>query len=54
VWRIGSEGHQSIRTIVQQTPGTVEERRRELLEAKADRIEEIVNDGEALRKLLGH
>jgi non-specific serine/threonine protein kinase len=53
IYRIGSEGHQSIRIIVQITPGTVEERRMELLAAKDARIEEIINDGASLRELLG-
>jgi SNF2 family DNA or RNA helicase len=53
VHRIGSEIHESIRIIKQITPGTVEERKLELLAAKADRIEEVVQDKDALRRLLG-
>jgi SNF2 family DNA or RNA helicase len=53
IYRIGSERHQSIRIIVQITPGTVEERRMELLAEKATRIEEIINDGASIRALLG-
>lgn len=53
VFRIGSEIHQSIRIIEQVTPNTVEGRRLELLAAKGERIEEVIRDKDALRKLLG-
>lgn len=53
VHRIGSERHDAIRIIKQITPGTVEERREELLEMKQMRMEEIVRDSEVLAKLLG-
>lgn len=53
IHRIGSEIHESIRVIEQVSPNTVEERRLELLEAKDARIEEVVRDKDALRKLLG-
>lgn len=53
VHRIGSERHDAIRIIVQITPGTVEERRRELLDTKQMRMEEVVRDRETLAKLLG-
>jgi SNF2 family DNA or RNA helicase len=53
IYRIGSEIHQSIRIIEQIVPDTVEGRRQELLEAKGVRIEEVVRDKDALRKLLG-
>lgn len=53
IYRIGSEIHQSVRIIEQVTPNTVEGRRLELLEAKGERIEEVIRDKEALRKLLG-
>jgi SNF2 family DNA or RNA helicase len=53
VHRIGSERHDAIRIIKQITPGTVEERREELLQAKQMRMEEVVRDRETLAKLLG-
>lgn len=53
VHRIGSERHDAIRIIKQITPGTVEERREELLAAKQMRMEEVVRDRETLAKLLG-
>lgn len=53
VHRIGSERHDAIRIIVQITPGTVEERRRELLQTKQIRMEEVVRDRATLAKLLG-
>lgn len=53
IYRIGSEGHSFIQIIVQITPGTVEEVRRELLETKAMRLEEIVRDEPTLLRLLG-
>lgn len=53
VHRIGSERHDAIRIVVQITPGTIEERRQELLTTKAMRMEEVVRDRETLAKLLG-
>lgn len=53
VHRIGSERHDAIRIIEQITPGTIEERRRELLETKQMRMEEVVRDRETLAQLLG-
>jgi SNF2 family DNA or RNA helicase len=53
VHRIGSEIHESIQIIEQITPGTVEETRREIVETKAMRMEEVVRDEEILRRLLG-
>lgn len=53
VHRIGSEIHASIQIIVQITPGTVEEKRREIVATKALRQEEFVRDEETLRQLLG-
>lgn len=53
IHRIGSEIHDSITIIEQFTPGTVEERRREVLERKGARIEEIMQDAAALRRMLG-
>lgn len=53
VHRIGSERHDAIRIIKQITPGTVEERREELLTVKKMRMEEVVRDRETLAKLLG-
>lgn len=53
VHRIGSERHDAIRIIKQITPGTVEERREELLTVKQMHMEEVVRDREMLAKLLG-
>lgn len=53
VHRIGSEQHDAIRIIKQITPGTIEERREELLAVKQIRMEEVVRDRETLAKLLG-
>jgi SNF2 family DNA or RNA helicase len=53
VHRIGSERHDAIRIIEQITPGTIEERRRELLATKQIRMEEVVRDRATLAKLLG-
>lgn len=53
IHRIGSERHDAIRIIKQITPGTVEERREELLATKQMRMEEVVRDRETLAKLLG-
>lgn len=53
IHRIGSEGHDRIRIIVQLAPGTIEERKIEVLGAKHARIEEALADKEVLRRLLG-
>lgn len=53
IHRIGSEGHARIRIVEQVSPGTIEERKQEVLGAKGVRIEEILRDREVLRKLLG-
>lgn len=53
VHRIGSERHDAIRIIEQVTPGTIEERRQDLLALKQMRMEEVVRDRETLAKLLG-
>jgi SNF2 family DNA or RNA helicase len=53
IHRIGSERHSCVRIIDQITPGTVEERKVELLKVKQGRMEEIVRDKDALLKLLG-
>ncbi len=53
VHRIGSERHDAIRIIKQITPGTIEERREELLALKQMRMEEVVRDRETMAKLLG-
>lgn len=53
IHRIGSERHDSIQIIEQITPGTVEEARREIVEAKAMRMEEVVRDKSTLLRLLG-
>lgn len=53
VHRIGSERHDAIRIIKQITPGTIEERREELLATKKMRMEEVVRDRDTLAKLLG-
>lgn len=53
VHRIGSERHSAIQIIDQITPGTVEERKLDLLAVKQGRMEEIVRDKDSLLKLLG-
>ena len=53
VHRIGSERHDAIRIIKQITPGTIEERKEEILATKGMRLEEVVRDRETLAKLLG-
>lgn len=53
VHRIGSEIHEFVQIIEQRTPGTVEERKVEILRGKEDRIEEVVRDREILKRLLG-
>lgn len=52
IHRIGAEGHERITIIEQITPGTVEENKRDLLEAKGIRIEEVLQDKELLRRLV--
>jgi SNF2 family DNA or RNA helicase len=53
IHRIGSERHEYIRIIKQITPGSVEERKLELLEGKRARMEEILRDEQSIRYLLG-
>lgn len=53
VRRIGSEIHEFIQIIEQRTPGTVEERKADILLGKEDRIEEVIRDREILTRLLG-
>lgn len=53
IYRIGSEGHDSIQIIKQVTPGTIEENRLDLLATKRMRMEEVVRDRATLLKLLG-
>lgn len=53
IYRIGSERHEVIRVIKQVTPGTVEERKLEILAEKRGRMEEIIRDEATLRQLLG-
>lgn len=52
IHRIGSERHAAIRIIKQVTPGSVEERKLELLEGKRIRMEEILRDEDSIRYLL--
>jgi SNF2 family DNA or RNA helicase len=52
VHRIGSEGHECIRVIEQVSPETVEERKIAAMMEKGLRIEEIIKDKDALRRLL--
>jgi SNF2 family DNA or RNA helicase len=55
IHRIGSEihGNRGVQIIKQITPGTVEERKPLALAAKQGRIEEIFQDKDALKRLLG-
>jgi len=53
IHRIGSEHHAEVRIIEQITPGTVEENRIDLLRGKQWRMEDVMRDAEALKKLLG-
>jgi SNF2 family DNA or RNA helicase len=53
VHRIGSEIHDFVQVIEQRTPGTVEERKTDVLRGKEDRIEEVIRDREILKRLLG-
>jgi SNF2 family DNA or RNA helicase len=53
IHRIGAEVHESVTIIEQVTPGTVEERKLEVLEGKDERIQEVVRDAAALAKLIG-
>jgi SNF2 family DNA or RNA helicase len=51
--RIGAEVHDSLQVIRQVTPGTVEERKHDVLGRKQVRIEEVLRDRETLTRLLG-
>jgi SNF2 family DNA or RNA helicase len=53
IHRIGSEIHSSIQIIKQITPGTVEERKPQILAEKHGMIEEVLRDRAALIRLLG-
>lgn len=53
IYRIGSERHDSIQIIRQITPGTVEETKQDILQAKAIHAEELVRDRTTLLRLLG-
>lgn len=53
IYRIGSERHDSIQIIKQITPGSVEELKQDILQAKALRMEEVVRDRSTLLRLLG-
>lgn len=53
IHRIGSEIHDSIQIVDYITQGTVEEWQLDSLEGKAQQLEDIVRDQEAIRKLLG-
>jgi len=53
IYRIGSEIHEAITIVEQIAPDTVEERRRDTLERKGVRIEEVLQDETTLRRLLG-
>jgi SNF2 family DNA or RNA helicase len=52
VHRIGSETHDSVRVIDQVAPGTVDERKEDILDGKMGRIEDLVRDKDKLRWLL--
>jgi SNF2 family DNA or RNA helicase len=52
VHRIGSEIHDKINVVDLIAPGTIEERRIKVLEAKGDRLEEVVRDGQLMKYLL--
>lgn len=51
--RIGAEYHDSLKLIKQITPGTVEARKISALAGKGDRIEEVLQDRQTIRRLLG-
>jgi SNF2 family DNA or RNA helicase len=53
VHRIGSEIHDSITIVDIISEGTIEEGQRQALQAKTDRMQEIVRDADLLRKMLG-
>jgi SNF2 family DNA or RNA helicase len=53
IHRIGSENHDQIEIIDIVSPGTIEERQREVLVSKADRLEEVVRDRTFMLRLLG-
>jgi SNF2 family DNA or RNA helicase len=52
IHRIGSEIHDSVRIIDIVARGTVEERQREVLNEKSERLEEIVRDRDFMRRLI--
>lgn len=53
IHRIGSEGHESIMIVDYITEGTVERHVCDMLEGKAEQLEAIVRDREAVRRMLG-
>lgn len=53
IHRIGSERHANIQYIEQVAPGTVEERKLEVLRGKEDQIEEALRDHDTVVRLLG-
>jgi SNF2 family DNA or RNA helicase len=53
IHRIGSEHHESVQVIKQIAPGTVEERKKAVLKRKGVKIEEVLQDREAVARLLG-
>lgn len=53
VHRIGSEVHESVEIIDIISKGTVEERQREALDGKLERLEEVVRDRVMMLKILG-
>jgi len=53
IYRIGSEIHERIQIVEQIAPNTVEERRRDVLTRKGARIEDVLQDAAALRRMLG-
>jgi len=53
IYRIGSEIHERIQIVEQIAPNTVEERRRDVLTRKGVRIEDVLQDAAALRRMLG-
>jgi SNF2 family DNA or RNA helicase len=50
--RIGSEIHETVNVIDYITKGTVEERQMDVLDEKAERLEEIVKDKDAIKRFL--
>jgi len=53
VHRIGAEVHEAVTIVDIVTEGTIEEGQRDALNAKTDRMQEIVRDAELLKRVLG-